>query len=248
MRRSALAHLYAHGRATLPPTPRSWCHRDAVPGRVAGHGMCTVGAGISGPSGGIRGRQQAPLPASTSTRGPMVDPPPERPGHATPPLAHCQRGARDSLRVPAPSRPGVSRMFIKLTFEAATSEVVITGANLRIVNGPGRTVCGPEDNPIPDCPNGFGNLIVGYPKLRGDELGENIRTGPTTWSWGASTTSPASAAWSSAIPMRSAVTLRRAVQRGRRRLLVGQRGQYEDGQRLRRCGRRQLRVGERGRA
>jgi hypothetical protein len=58
--------------------------------------------------------------------------------------------------------------------EDGRPEMVITGANLRIVNGLGQTDCGPQDDPIPDCPNGLGNLIVGYNELRG---GENIRTG-----------------------------------------------------------------------
>jgi hypothetical protein len=47
-------------------------------------------------------------------------------------------------------------------------EVVITGANLRIVNGLGSTDCinENEQEEIPDCPNGVGNLIVGYNELR----------------------------------------------------------------------------------
>ncbi len=49
-------------------------------------------------------------------------------------------------------------------------EVVITGANLRIVNGLGRTDCTDEQGtPIPGCPNGLGNLIVGYNEPRGSE-------------------------------------------------------------------------------
>jgi hypothetical protein len=57
------------------------------------------------------------------------------------------------------------------------NEVVITGANLRIVNGLGSTTCtNAQGGPIPDCPNGLGNLIVGYNEPRG-EGGENIRTG-----------------------------------------------------------------------
>jgi hypothetical protein len=51
-----------------------------------------------------------------------------------------------------------------ITFDAATNEVIITGANLRIVNGLGTT----------DTTNGLGNLIVGYNESRG---GENVRTG-----------------------------------------------------------------------
>lgn len=42
------------------------------------------------------------------------------------------------------------------------SEVVITGANLRIVNGLGRTDYGTAEELIPNCPNGLGNLIVRY--------------------------------------------------------------------------------------
>jgi hypothetical protein len=53
-------------------------------------------------------------------------------------------------------------------------ELVITGANLRIVNGLGRTDCGTDAEPIPNCPNGLGNLIVGYNELRG--FGD-VRTG-----------------------------------------------------------------------
>ena len=62
-----------------------------------------------------------------------------------------------------------------LTFDAATNEVVITGANLRIINGLGQTDCGSQDHPLPDCPNGLGNLFVGYNEPR--EGGENIRNG-----------------------------------------------------------------------
>jgi hypothetical protein len=55
-------------------------------------------------------------------------------------------------------------------------EVIITGANLRLVNGLGSTDCTAElDVPIPDCPNGVGNLIVGYNEPR--EFSENSRTG-----------------------------------------------------------------------
>ena len=61
-------------------------------------------------------------------------------------------------------------------FTRVGHEVVITGANLRLVNGLGRTDCTAEpDEPIPDCPNGLGNLIVGYNELR--EFAENVRTG-----------------------------------------------------------------------
>jgi hypothetical protein len=64
-----------------------------------------------------------------------------------------------------------------MTFDGAANEVVITGANLRIVNGLGTTDCTDERIlPIPDChSNGLGNLIVGYNELR-LEGGDN-RTG-----------------------------------------------------------------------
>jgi hypothetical protein len=51
-------------------------------------------------------------------------------------------------------------------FSREKNEIFITGANLHIVNGLGQTACGSEEEPIPDCPNGLGNLIVGYNELR----------------------------------------------------------------------------------
>jgi hypothetical protein len=58
------------------------------------------------------------------------------------------------------------------------NEVTITGANLHIVNGLGSTDCFDEaqSQEIPDCPNGVGNLIVGYNESR-VPAGEDIRTG-----------------------------------------------------------------------
>jgi hypothetical protein len=54
------------------------------------------------------------------------------------------------------------------TFDTATNEVVITGANLRIVNGLGTT----------ETTNGLGNLIVGYSESRALDFDEeDIRTG-----------------------------------------------------------------------
>src|SRR5215470_5571758 len=46
-----------------------------------------------------------------------------------------------------------------MAFDDAANEVVITGANLRIVNGLGTT----------ETTNGLGNLIVGYNELRRDD-------------------------------------------------------------------------------
>ena len=66
--------------------------------------------------------------------------------------------------------------LVKLTFNAATNTLVLTGANLHLVNGLSRTDCtGAQGEPIPDCPNGLGNLIVGYNEQR--EFGANMRTG-----------------------------------------------------------------------
>jgi hypothetical protein len=47
------------------------------------------------------------------------------------------------------------------------NEVVISGANLRIVNGLGTT----------DTVNGLGNLIVGYNELRNEPSSPDVRTG-----------------------------------------------------------------------
>src|SRR5262249_23459141 len=47
------------------------------------------------------------------------------------------------------------------------NEVVISGANLRIVNGLGST----------ETTNGLGNLIVGYNELRNDPGSADVRTG-----------------------------------------------------------------------
>jgi hypothetical protein len=60
-------------------------------------------------------------------------------------------------------------------FSREKNEIFITGANLHLVNGLGQTVCGTEEESIPDYPNGLGNLIVGYNESRGFE--EDIRTG-----------------------------------------------------------------------
>jgi hypothetical protein len=69
------------------------------------------------------------------------------------------------------------RHLISATNEEGLPEVRITGANLRIVNGLGRTDCTDEQgNPMPDCPNGLGNLIVGYNEPRTEGF-ENMRTG-----------------------------------------------------------------------
>jgi hypothetical protein len=59
----------------------------------------------------------------------------------------------------------LEKKLTAMTFDDAANEVVITGANLRIVNGLGTT----------NTTNGLGNLIVGYNEERGD--GTDNRTG-----------------------------------------------------------------------
>jgi len=54
-----------------------------------------------------------------------------------------------------------------MRFDDAANEVVITGANLRIVNGLGETT----------TTNGLGNLIVGYNELLNDHRRPDVRTG-----------------------------------------------------------------------
>jgi hypothetical protein len=62
-------------------------------------------------------------------------------------------------------------------FSRKGNDVFITGANLHIVNGLDSTDCINEQfEEIPDCPNGLGNLIIGYNEPR-PEGEETIRTG-----------------------------------------------------------------------
>jgi hypothetical protein len=73
---------------------------------------------------------------------------------------------------------GILRHVKVVTTPDGLKEVVITGANLRIVNGLGSTDCADEQSqPIPDCPNGLGNLIVGYNESRNDPNDPDVRTG-----------------------------------------------------------------------
>jgi hypothetical protein len=59
----------------------------------------------------------------------------------------------------------VEKKLTAMDFDDAANEVVISGANLRIVNGLGTT----------DTTNGLGNLLVGYNEPRGD--GTDTQTG-----------------------------------------------------------------------
>jgi hypothetical protein len=68
--------------------------------------------------------------------------------------------AGDGQSLSIPDRFAVlEHKLTPLTFDAATNEVVITGANLRLVNGLGST----------ETTNGLGNLLVGYPEPRDRE-------------------------------------------------------------------------------
>jgi hypothetical protein len=66
-------------------------------------------------------------------------------------------------------------------FSRQGSEIIMTGANLRVVNGLGSTDCtDAQGEPIPQCPNGLGNVIVGYNEPRDTPEGgeeRNVRTG-----------------------------------------------------------------------
>ena len=74
--------------------------------------------------------------------------------------------AGDGKALSVPERfAALERKLTPLTFDAATNEVVITGANLRLLNGLGAT----------DTTNGLGNLLVGYPEPR--DGGETRQTG-----------------------------------------------------------------------
>jgi hypothetical protein len=74
--------------------------------------------------------------------------------------------AGDGKALSFPDRfAALERKLTALTFDAATNEVVITGANLRLLNGLGST----------ETTNGLGNLIVGYHEPR--DNGETRQTG-----------------------------------------------------------------------
>jgi hypothetical protein len=68
--------------------------------------------------------------------------------------------------LPLPERfAALERKLAPVTFDTATNELVITGANLRLLNGLGST----------ETTNGLGNLLVGYPEPR--DSGETQQTG-----------------------------------------------------------------------
>jgi hypothetical protein len=74
--------------------------------------------------------------------------------------------AGDGAALPFPDRfAALERKLAPLTFDAATNEVRITGANLRLQNGLGAT----------ETTNGLGNLLVGYHEPR--DSGEDQQTG-----------------------------------------------------------------------
>jgi hypothetical protein len=94
------------------------------------------------------------------------------------PLSTAQEEASTGGQRGLAQRVAALEMLLK-HFSREGNEVFITGANLHIVNGLGRTICTDDQGePIPDCPNGLGNLIVGYNETRTDPFeGPTIRTG-----------------------------------------------------------------------
>jgi hypothetical protein len=94
------------------------------------------------------------------------------------PLSLAREDARDKDK----DQKGLAQRVAALEtllkhFSREGNDVTLKGANLHIVNGLGQTACGTEEEPMPDCPNGLGNLIVGYNEPRDPEFSENIRTG-----------------------------------------------------------------------
>jgi trimeric autotransporter adhesin len=93
------------------------------------------------------------------------------------PLGLAREDARDKDK----DQKGIAQRVAALEdllkhFSREDNEVFLTGANLHLVNGLGSTDCTDDaGNPIPGCPNGLGNLIVGYNELRGGI--DDIRTG-----------------------------------------------------------------------
>jgi hypothetical protein len=94
------------------------------------------------------------------------------------PLGLAREDARDKDKDPKGLAQRVAALEKLLTyFTREKNEIFITGANLHIVNGLGQTGCGSEEEPIPDCPNGLGNLIVEYNEPRNDPNSPDVRTG-----------------------------------------------------------------------
>jgi hypothetical protein len=91
------------------------------------------------------------------------------------PLSIAQEDAQEKSQRGLAQRVAALEQLLKHVSREG-KEIFITGANLHIVNGLGSTDCEDPD-PIPDCPNGLGNLIVGYNEPRREGSGENIRTG-----------------------------------------------------------------------
>jgi hypothetical protein len=92
------------------------------------------------------------------------------------PLSTAQEGPRSGEQGLA-QRVAALEDLLK-HFSRKGNEIFITGANLHIVNGLNSTDCfDDEGNEIANCPNGLGNLIVGYNEPRVGQDVENIRTG-----------------------------------------------------------------------
>lgn len=113
---------------------------------------------------GLVGLVSLPLPSGMATEEPN---------------AKEHRGWRQRVQQLEAQVTILQEKLAAVTFDATAKELVLTGANLRIVNGLGSTDC-TEDNgdPIPNCPNRLGNLIVGYNEKRDPSaIPPNMRTG-----------------------------------------------------------------------
>jgi hypothetical protein len=94
------------------------------------------------------------------------------------PLSIAQEDASERGQRGLAQRVAALEQLLK-HFSREGNDVTLKGANLHLVNGLGQTACGSGEEPIPDCPNGLGNLIVGYNEPRDPVDGDdpNIRTG-----------------------------------------------------------------------
>jgi hypothetical protein len=84
------------------------------------------------------------------------------------PLSTAQEGVRSGEKGLAQRVAALEDLLQH--FSRKGNDVFLTGANLHLVNGLGSTDClDAQGEPIPDCPKGVGNLIVGYNELRVDD-------------------------------------------------------------------------------
>jgi hypothetical protein len=84
---------------------------------------------------------------------------------------------RDGLALRLAALTHKQRHLTGATDEAGCPDVVLRGTNLRVVSDLGRAGCtGESGEPIPDCPNGVGNLILAANEPRAEGF-NNLHTG-----------------------------------------------------------------------